>query len=240
MITIRLMADSKSSKAPKSGGGCLSLLVVLVLLVGALGLATAVFFIIQPQDLTEIGGNSPAIKGGPERDLKAVLKNSIERGYPLALSEAEINRWLARTLTLKQGGSLAGNISLEHVWVRLEDDRAEVIMERAIMGRPFTVSMYLQIERMIGPQGTTTDVQMHGGPFHPSIPGPPQGGRFGKLVVPQGFLYLVLPAYQKLAALFPDEIDLALRQMADVKIKKGRLVLNPRDASAGKGTTLTF
>ncbi len=240
MVNIRLMADSKSSKEPKSGGGCLSLFVILFLLVGALGLAAAGFFILQPQDLMDIGGNGPVIRGSPERDLKAVLKSSIERGYPLALTEAEINRWLARTLTLKQGGFLAGNITLEHVWVRLEDDRAEVIMERAFMGRPFTVSMYLQVERMIGPQGTTTDVRMHGGPYNPSIPGPPQGGRFGKLVVPQGFLYLVLPAYQKLAALFPDEIDLALRQMADVKIKKGKLVLNPRDASAEKGTTLTF
>jgi hypothetical protein len=47
------------------------------------------------------------------------------------------------------------------------------------------------------------------------------------LVVPQGFLLLVLPSYQQLASLFRDEIHLAFEEMARIKIEKHRLILNP-------------
>ena len=51
--------------------------------------------------------------------MKAVLKNAIDRGYPVTLTETEINQWLGRTLATKQGGLLAGQVSLDRVWVRL-------------------------------------------------------------------------------------------------------------------------
>jgi hypothetical protein len=216
---------------PKSKGGCLGKLFLLILLVAATALGTAVFFIAQPQDLSDIGGYSPMVKSAPAREMKAVLKNAIDRGYPVTLTETEINQWLGRTLAAKQSGMLAGNISLERVWVRLADGHAEVIMERRIMGRPFTVSMFVRVEQFQGAKGVRTEVAMDGGPYHESIPRPPKGGRFGQLVVPQGFLLLVLPAYQKLAALFPEEIHLGFEEMARVKFEKNRLVLDPREPS---------
>ena len=76
-------------------------------------------------------------------------------------------------------------------------------MERKIMGRPFTVSMFLRVEQLQGSKGVKTEVHLHGGAYHESLPKPPRGGRFGKLVVPQGFLLLVMPAYEKLARLVP-------------------------------------
>ena len=39
----------------------------------------------------------------------------------------------------------------------------------------------------------------------------------GQLVVPQGFLLLVMPAYQKIPGLFPAEINLAFEEMARIK-----------------------
>lgn len=220
------MADPTN---PKSSGGCLGKLLVLILLAGAIGLGTAVFFIVQPQDLTDIGGYGPAAKPGVAREMKVVLKNSIDRGYPVTLTETEINQWLGRTLKTKQGGPLGGEIQLERLWVRLENGYAEIIMERKLMGRPFTVSMFVTIEQMQGPKGLITEVQLHGGPYHPSIPRPPKGGRFGQLVVPQGFLLLVMPAYQKLPGLFPEEINLAFEEMARIKFEENRLVLDPRE-----------
>ena len=74
---------------PKSGGGCLSKLVVLILLVSAGGLGAALFFIAQPQDLTDIGGYGPNAKPAPVRDMQVVLKNSIDRGYAVTLSESD-------------------------------------------------------------------------------------------------------------------------------------------------------
>ena len=228
-------------KTPKSGGGCLSKLLFLILLVAAGALGSAIFFVIQPQDLTDLGGYGPAVaKPGTEREMKLVLKNAITRGYPVTLSETEINQWLARTLVSKQGGFLEGKVTLDHVWVRLEDGRAEVVMERHFLGAPFTVSMYLQVARMEGPKGTNTEIQLHGGPYHENFPDPPRGGRFGRLVVPQGFLLLVMPAYEKLAAVFPEEIELAFREMARIRIENDRLVLDPREPMGEQGMPKVF
>lgn len=220
---------AESSK-PKSGGGCLGKLLVLILLAGFAGLAAAVLFIVQPQDLTDIAGYGPAAKTAPVRDLKAVLQSSIDRGHAVTLTENEINHWLKRTLVAKQGGVFAGQMSLERVWVRLEEGHAEIVMERAVMGQPFTVSMFLRVEQLQGLKGVETKVHLEGGPYHESLPRPPRGGRFGKLVVPQGFLLLVKPSYEKLAAAFEDEIGV-IEQMSRIKIEKGRLILDPREPS---------
>jgi len=226
MLTITPMADPAQRK---SEGGCFSKLAFLILMLGAIGLVSALFLIAQPQDLSDL--TRPASTAPSNREMKVVLKNAIDRGYPVTLSEAEINDWLGRTLVAKQGGLLESKATLDRVWVRLEDGTAEVIMARKFMGKPFTVSMFLQVEQLQGPKGVTTEVKLHGGPFHPDVPKPPRGGRFGQLVVPQGFLLLVMPAYQKLTTLFPDEINLGFEEMSRIKIEKGRLVLDPRAPS---------
>lgn len=231
------MADSTQST---SGGGCFSKLIFLILLVAAGGLGAAIFAVVDPQDLSDLRSPAPTAKAVPVREMKVVLKNSIDRGYPLTLQEAEINQWLARTLTTKQGGFLEGKVTFDRVWVRLEEGLAEVIMERHFLGKPFTVSMYLQVERREGPQGTFTEIQMHGGPYHADFPKPPRGGRFGNLVVPQGFLILVMPAFEKLAAVFPEEIELGLREMSRITLEKGHVVLDPREPLGQQGMPQTF
>ena len=233
VLLTQLMADPSNHK---SGGGCLSKLLLLTLLVAAGGLGAAIFYAVQPQDLTDLTTAKPL----PARDLKVVLKNSAERGYPVTLSEAEINQWLGRTLVTKQAGFLEGKVTLDRVWVRLEAERAEVIMERHFLGKPFTVSMYLKVEKLEDIKGKMTDIQPNGGPFLKDYPHPPKGGRFGKLVVPMGFLYLVLPAYQKLGGLFPEEVDLAFTNMTRVKIEKGNLILDPREPLGEEGMPKTF
>lgn len=222
------MADSSK---PKSGGGCLGKLVSLILLLAACALGAAIFFISQPQDLTDIGGYGPASKAASPRDLKSVLKSALDRGYPVAITETEINQWLGKTLTAKQGGVLASQVSLERVWVRLAEGHAEIIMERTLMGRPFTVSMFVKIEQTQGVRGVRTEIHRHGGPYHESLPKPMRGGRFGKLVVPQGFLILVMPAYAKLAEIYREEIRLAFEEMARIRIEPDRLLLESREPS---------
>ncbi len=151
VLSTRFMADS--SKTQSLGRRLLKWL-ILILLADVCGLGVALFFMAQPQDLTDLAGSGPPLKSAPARDLKAVLQNAIDRGYPLTLTETEINQWLGRTLVAKQGGLLAGIVSLERVWVRLEDGHAEVVMVRKIMGQPFTVSMFLKVEQSQGPNGT--------------------------------------------------------------------------------------
>ena len=222
---------ANSSKTP-AGGGCLHKLLAWILVVGGLALGVALSFIPQAQDLTDLGGYGVAPGAAPVRDLKLLLQRAVDRGYSVTLTESDLNQWLGRTLVTQQGGRLAQWVSLDRVWVRLEDRCAEVIMARTILGHPFTVSMFLQVERMEGPKGVFTEVLLHGGPYdHTTLPLPPRGGRFGKLVVPQGFLLLVVPAYERLADLFRDEIHLGFEEMAHVKIENGRLVLDPRETS---------
>ena len=100
------MADSSDSKKKKPGGGCLGKLLMLIILLGGVSIGVACFFIAQEQDLTDIGGSGPATKAIPIRDLKVVLQNSLERSYPVTLTETELNQWLGRNLTTKQGGLL--------------------------------------------------------------------------------------------------------------------------------------
>jgi hypothetical protein len=230
----QLMSEPKQRK---SGGGCLSKLLFLLLLAAVVGLGSAMWFAVQPQDLSDLESGAQA--SASNRDLKEVLQSSVDRGFPLTLSEGEINHWLGRTLRSKQEGFLAGKITLDRVWVRLEDERAEVILQRSAWGHPFTVSMYVQLEKMEDASGKMLDIRPQGGPYHPDLPHPPIGGRFGQLVVPQGFLHLVLPAYVKLGQIFPDE-TVAISGMSKVNIKKGRLVLDPRELLGEQGMPMTF
>lgn len=227
------MAEPTKSK---SGGGCFSKLLMLILLAAAFGLGAAIFYAIKPQDLADLATTKPL----PERDMKVVLQNSIDRGYELTLSEAELNQWLARTLVAKQGGFLEGKVTFDRVWVRLEDGRAEVIMARKFLGKPFTVSMYLQVEQVEDLKGPLLNITPSGGPYLKDFPHPPRGGRFGQLVVPMGFLHLVMPAYEKLPPLFSDEIDLAFTKMSRIRIDKGKLVLDPREPLGHEGMPGTF
>lgn len=200
----------------------------LIILMVVCSLGTAMFFVAQPQDLSDIGGYDPGTNGESPRDLTAVLRASLERGHPLTLSETEINRWLGQTLAAKQGGPLAPHVSLDRVLVRLEDGLAEVIMKRTAFGKPFTVSMFVKIEQTESKGRQRTIIQRHGGPYSPDLAQPMRGGRFGRLVVPQGFLNFVIPGFSKLADAYRKEVGLAFEEMAGIRIEANRLVLDPR------------
>lgn len=230
----------KKEAPPKPKGGCLSKLATLVVFVGLIGLGAAIYFIAQPQDLSDIAGRGPAAVGKESRNLKAVLKNATEGGYPLKLTEEEINLYLRDTLAFKQDGALAEWVKLEGVMVRLEDGRAEVIMERSIMGYPMTVSMYLRVEQTEKSDGgIQTRIFRNGGLYQDWLPKPAVGGRFGQLPVPEGFLLTVMPAFQKLAQIYREpvpagsmlrrkpvkEIDF-IENMARIAIEDGQLVLD--------------
>jgi len=255
--------DDEEDIKPKEG--CLGKLLVIILLAGGVLISACIFFIVQPQDLSDIGGYEPTDKPAPVRDIKVVLRNALERDYAVTLTETEINQWLGRTLEAKQAGSLSGVASVKRIYVRLEEGVAEVIIERMIMGKSFTSSMFLRIEQTLDLNGVDTRVHLEGGNYHArmlidpmvkalppdwrtalfkkvplledpqaydaSLSRPLVGGRFGRLVIPQGFLILVLPTFEKLPPLFHDEIELGVKRMARVRIEKGKLVMDPKEPS---------
>lgn len=222
------MADDDEPKKEK--GGCLGKLAGLLVFAVIVGLGAAIYFITLPQDLSDIGGNSPSLTApaSPPRDMKAVLTKAIEGDYSVQLSETELNHWLARELKLKQGGELAEWVTLKRVYVRLREGIAEVIIERDVAGYPLTTSMFLQVEQTETAKGLSTQLHLHGGGFHEMVPIPTRGGRFGQLTVPQGFLIMVMPDFRKIAGLFETEIDLGFQRMSRIRIEDKRLTLDPK------------
>lgn len=201
--------------------------IFLLFLIGLFaGVLAAAYFACKPQNLEEIGGYRP---GGGEtvRDLALVMEKSLEKGHPLTLTEAEINRWLAGTLITRQGGFAAHWVTLDGVWVRLMDGYAEIIQERRVLGQRFTVSVFVNIERKEEGGRVYKQAHLHCGPYHEALPRPVRGGRFGRLVVPQGFLVFVMPSFSNLVQQFRKEIKLGVEEMSATTFEKGLLKLNP-------------
>lgn len=204
----------------------------VVMFIAALGYA--LLLIYQPQNLSDIGTGEDPAHPVTARDLPQVFSKAIEGSYPLRVSEEEINAYLEKTLSARQGGALGAVVTLEKVLVRLENERAEIIMVRKCAGRTLTTSMWVAIEQTEDDQGRVeTHIDPNGGPMQ-FLPFIDRGGRFGRLVVPQGFLHLVQSSYASLAGLYPEEIRLGFEEMARIRIEEGALVLDPRhDQGAG-------
>lgn len=193
--------------------------------------------VFRAQDLSDlVVVQDPSSSAAPVRDLKAVFSQSISGSYPLRLTEAEINGYFARTLVAEQKGWLAGLVTLEKVLVRLEKERAELIMVRRAAGLTLTSSIFLKLEQTESSDGAlVTHVDIDGGPM-PVLPFVRQGGRFGRLLLPQGFMLFVRPSYIALAEAFPEEIRLGIEEMARIKIEDGVLELDPSfDSGMGNG-----
>lgn len=211
----------------QSGTGCMGRIGLLFLIVLFAGVIAAGYFIARPQNLREIGGYG-AGNGESARDLAVVMEKSLEKGHSLALTEKEINQWLSRTLSTRQGGLAARWVTLDGVWVRLLDGHAEVVQERTVMGRTFTVSVFVSIDCTEEAGRIRKQVHLHAGPYHGDVPRPVRGGRFGQAVVPQGFLIFVMPSFRKLADVFRREIHLGFEEMSSVRFEERRLILHPR------------
>ncbi len=231
------MSDERAVK-PRSG--CLGKFLTLFAMAGIGGLGVALWFLFQPQDLSDIAGIGPASASKSSRNLQAVLKSSVERAYPITLSEEEINLYLRQTLEAKQGGLLGSAVEFQRVCVRLEEDLAEIVMERSVMGYPFTVSMFVRVEQSETLQGVERSVFRDGGPYMEEAPRLRRGGRFGKLVVPQGFLLLVLPSFEKFAAVYRKEIGEGVEEMSRITLQEGKLVLDPRPDGGTNSALETF
>lgn len=218
------MGESPKKKEP--GKGCMGRIGLLFLIALFAGVIAAGYFVFWAQDLKEISGYR-AGEEEPARDLAVVMKKSLEHGHSLALTESEINRWLSRTLSAKQGGLAAQWVSLDGVWVRLMNGYAEIILERTLFGQSFTVSLFVSVETTEQGGRIHKQVHLHSGPYHESVPRPVRGGRFGRLIVPQGFLLFVMPSFRALAAEFENEIKLGIEEMSSVKFEERRLILHP-------------
>jgi hypothetical protein len=221
------MAKKEETKGEKeeqkAKGGCMrTVLVLALLLLAILGVLTYLTF--DPQNLSDIEGWREDVSPipAPGRDLGKVLESALKGGHSATLTEREINHYLVNTLKIRQEGVFKERVELKGVWVRLTENRAEVIIEREIMGKKrHTISMFLEIEQRLGEKDQVTTY------VHRS------GGRFGRTEVPQGYLLIVMGAFDSLGAAYGDELAIfrqMFKGMTRVVIKEGELVLTPPES----------
>lgn len=219
------MSDHHEESRDRSSG-CLGTIAKGFLFLTTTGFAVACAFALWPQDIAAIEGSDPALSVAPQKNFKAVLRGSLDRGHEVSFTEEELNGYLARTFEGKHTGALGGKATVEGPWIRLEEGYAEIILGYRVAGHRLTVSTFVQIEQTEQPAGPTkTDIVLHGGPYLTDTY-PNRGGRFGRLVVPQGFLLLVKPAFESLAQVCEEEVAL-ISDIARIRIEENRVVFSP-------------
>ncbi len=160
-----------------------------------------------PQDLSDIDGYHEDDRVQIPPSVSGAIENAAKTRQAVELTERQVNSWLAENLKTKQEGLFAEYVTLKGVWVRFEEEeggRCEIIMEREIQGHVHTVSMYVRIERKKKENDSyTTFIRKDGGSLLGIIPA---GGRFGQVMMPQGFLLFVSSAFESLSELFEQEL----------------------------------
>ncbi len=171
------------------------------------GLGYCVYYNFIPQDLSDIDGYHEDDRVQIPPSVSGAIENAAKTRQAVELTERQVNSWLAENLKTKQEGLFAEYVTLKGVWVRFEEEeggRCEIIMEREIQGHVHTVSMYVRIERKKKENDSyTTFIRKDGGSLLGIIPA---GGRFGQVMMPQGFLLFVSSAFESLSELFEQEL----------------------------------
>ena len=180
-------------------------------LLGVSLLAGATWVANRPADVPQVAPPSSA----KADDLMDILRQTtIKRAAVMEISEAEINRYLATTLTGKIPGALGSWSSFEGARFDLEPGRARLFLIWSVHGHVLTASIDLAIDR--------DDKD-----FHVEL----QRGAYGHLQLPRGMMRPLYPTLRALAEALDPEIR-ALFQMNKITIAKDKLILDPRFPSA--------
>lgn len=182
-------------------------LLQILRLLGVSLLAGAAWVAHRSADLPKIAAASPA---KADDLLDTLHQTTIKRAAVMEISEAEINRHLATTLSGKIPEAFRGWISFDGARLDLEPDLARLVLIWKIQGRTHTASIDFAISR--------DDKD-----FHVEV----LRGAYGHLRMPRGMMRPLQPSLQALAEALDPEIR-ALFQMTQITIAKDKLVLDPR------------
>jgi hypothetical protein len=218
------MADKGKAKSevppppPKKANLLKNVFFLSVLALVVLGLLVYISF--DPQDLSDIEGyrETPGPPPLTTRNLATVLENAAKDEHGVRITEKEINDYLLRTLKFEQEGIFKGRVAARGVWVRLEKDVAEVIIEREVMGKSHTISMYLRPEQQEQEDGAMLTK------VHRST------GRWGRTRIFRGFMLLTKSSFVSLAEAYQKELELLqamFRSKVRVTIEEGAIEFSP-------------
>jgi hypothetical protein len=189
-----------------------------VFLVLWLGLLTAAA--IQSHrsaDWSQVKGiAAPQGKEAPLDLLVRMEQTTWRRNNSMELSEAEVNRYLARVIAGRQHGPTSGAAQFERVALDFEPERCRVIFAWNVAGR--------------GTDSATLDFTLKRDGENFVVE--PSHGTYGRLPVFRGMMCALLPALDSLCNALDDEIH-AVFQMNQIKFRKDKVFLDPR-SEAGK------
>lgn len=182
----------------------------LLLLLCLSSLAGAAWVGHRAADLTGLSGSTSAQEGKPRDILDDLHQAAIKRSALMEISEADLNRHLAETLTATVARPAGKWAAFDRLVVDLEPDIARVTLVWNIKGHRTTAAVDFKVQR----EEKVFRVEI-------------TGGSYGHLTVPRGMLRPLTPALDSLSRILAEEIQ-ALFQMNQVQIAKDKLVLDPR------------
>lgn len=187
----------------------MKLLVHLLLLISLSGLTGAAIVGHRTADLGGVKGAESA--SSTLIDIPDLLgQATIKRSAPVEISEADLNRYLAATVSGGQTGRTSALAAFDRVLVDLEPGVARVTLCWLVKGHRTTASVDLR---------TTVRSGLHSAEI--------VSGAYGRMPVARGFLSPIMPAYAALTKTCGPEIKLIL-SMTKIQIAKDKLVLDPR------------
>lgn len=207
---------------PPSKKSKLLMNIFLISLLGLIVLGFLGYKTFEPQDLSDIDGYREEAGPAPlgHRNIGTALENAFKNKSPLQITEEEINEYILSTLKFEQEGWLKDYVAIKGVWVRLEKDVIEVIIEREVKGKTHTVSMLYEPEQKMEKDGTMSSAVHR------------KKGKWGGTRVPNGFLYLTNSSFEALTSSFADEIGTARRMvmgMFQMNVSEGVIEFHPPD-----------
>ena len=186
----------------------------------AIGLLALVSF--DPQDLSDVDGyvedSSAVIPGGP--NLANLLENAARNKNGVRLTEEQINNYIRRTLKFEQGGWFESFVTARGVWVRLQENIVEVIIEREVWGKRHTISMLLEPEQTAQEDGGINTTVSR------------EKGKWGRAKVLNGFMLLTNSSFVSLREAYGAETQQIwdmFRGRFQIKVSDGVLELSPPD-----------
>ena len=152
----------------------------------------------------------PANHAKADDILDMMRQTAIKRAAVMEISEAEVNRHLATTLTARIANPLGDWAAFDGARLDLETDSARLFLIWKLKGHVRTVSVDLAISR----DEDHFNVEL-------------LRGSYGHLDMPRGMMRPLYPVLRAVAEALDPEIR-ALFQMTKITIAKDKLVLDPR------------
>lgn len=191
----------------------------------------------QVRDLSDIDGRKEILSAGADVvaavDVYEIISKAQKQQKTVRVSERNLNFYIAQKLSGEQGGLLGSVSTIRGVWVDLQPDSIEMIIERHVdlrdvvktlkgdvqidfEGAPFdhTVSMLLKVVSGDAEEGHRITSQI-------------KSGRFGQSPAPGYYAKLVQQSFEQILAVFQPELEVGYKNMVELRVLDGEIEFNP-------------